>query len=195
MQPMTKKDFWAQYWFSPLQLVKLTNPKKQDYVFMVELRQFVIRSGATEELPGTVANVYLSEMTRVLAQDDDKLEHLSDFALMKIYYDRLIVSVKDLAASVDNTPSYLKDVPEHVQAETNETPPWLQNQQASALPQVADNSPVAPESPAKPEAGEKSFELNGLNFKAVTDDDGNTTFFKEDIVISEADYAKAASLV
>lgn len=195
--PLTKKQFNDTYWFSPLQMITVSNPKAEDYRFMVEMRHFIIKAGATESFPGTVANVYLSQMTRILAQDDDRMELLSDINLMKFYYDSLIADVTSLIQEDRSVPDYMRNVPKHtIDTNTNETPPWQQN--APVAPPVAPEAPVAPPmppKPKKPEAGTKEFEYNGLKFKAVTDKEGVTTFFKNDVEIDEPSYAKAASML
>lgn len=183
-QLMTKQEFYDKYWFSPLQMVTLINPKAEDYRFMVEMRPLVIRAGVKEEMPGTVANVYLNQMTRIMAQDDDKMQFLSDFNLMKVYYDKLIVDVKNLMPEANLQPTYLQHVPERMKENIPETPPW-----------TAATAPLSNELREKPAEGTKEFELNGLTFKSVTDPDGKTEFFKNNTSISEADYAKAASMV
>lgn len=189
IMPMTKDEFWKQYWFSPLQMVTLVNPK-YDYKFMVEGRNFFIKSGATEKLPGTVANVYLSQMSRIMAQDDDKMQYLSDFALMRQYYDALIVDVENMVKEVSNTPAYLSDVPAHVRAaEASETPPWQQ----PAAPQAPISPPV--ETPKEVEPTTKEFELEGSKFRMVIDKNDKETYFRDGKRIDAPTYAKAASMV
>lgn len=187
IMPMTKESFWEKYWFSPYQMVTLVNPK-YDYTFMVEGRSFFIKSGATEKLPGTVANVYLSQMTRIMAQDDDKMEHLSDFALMKQYYDKLIVTVDNLINETSNTPAYLNNVPDHVKTENApEVPPWQQPPQST--PEVP---PVEP--PKEVEPTTKEFELEGSKYRMVIDKNDKETYFRDGRRIDAPTYSKAASM-
>jgi hypothetical protein len=189
IMPMTKDEFWKTYWFSPLQMVTLVNPK-YDYTFMVEGRNFFIKSGATEKLPGTVANVYLSQMSRIMAQDDDKMQYLSDFALMRQYYDKLIVDVENMVKEVSNTPAYLSDVPAHVRAsDAPETPPWQQ----PAAPQAPVTPPV--ELPKEAEPTTKEFELEGSKFRMTIDKNDKETYFKDGRRVDASTYAKAASMV
>lgn len=198
MQPtMTKEDFWKSYWFTPFQMVTVINLKAEDYPFMVEGRHFVIRSGTKEKIPGTVANIYLSQMTRILAQDDDKMSFLSDFALMKQYFDKLIVDVENLVQDYDNTPTYLKQVPDHMKVSGEpETPPW----QAPVSAPVAEPEKVEEVSPEPKKAnvvkGEvKEFELNGSKFKMIINKNGDSMYYKDGHLTSEAEYAKNASLL
>ena len=190
IMPMTKDEFWKTYWFSPYHTVTLVNPK-YDYKFMVEGRNFFIKAGATEPLPGTVANVYLSQMTRIMAQDDDKMQHLSDFALMRQYYDQLIVDVVSSIKEVDNTPAYLSNVPEHVKTEAaSETPPWQQPAQTQP-----ETPPAPVEPPKEVEPTTKEFEHEGVKYKMTVDKNDKETFFKNGVRISAADYSKAASMI
>lgn len=206
LAPLTKKEFWAIYWFSPLQMVTLKNPKNVDYPFMVEMRHFIIRAGATEQMPGTVANVYLSQMTRILAQDDDRMEFLSDLNLMKLYYDQLIVDVKSMMPEDNSQPAYLKNVPDHMKAGAPETPPWQAPAQ-SAIPPTnsqmtntwqapvkdAPKTTEAPKTESKEET--KEFEFEGNKYKLVIDKNEARMFFKDGRRIGEADYARAASML
>lgn len=211
VMPLTKEEFWKVYWFSPLQMVELRNPQKYDFQFMVELRNFVVKAGAVEKFPGTVANLYLDQMAKIQAQDDDKLNLLSDFAFRKLYYDKLIVNVESLIKEESTGPAYLKDIPEHLKvAATDETPPWQlpDAKVESSIPETntAMTNTYDTTPPTKPgsvdatlnpkaKAETKEFELNGLTFKSVTDNEGVVTFFKNDIAISEGDYSKAASMI
>lgn len=200
VMPTTKEDFWKLYWFTPYQLVTLINPKSYDYKFMVEMRNFVVKAGTKEKLPGTVANVYLSQMTRIMAQDDDKTSFLSDFALMKQYYDKLIVGVDSLVSEVDSTPAYLQQVPESARGEAApELPPW-QTPEPSAIPETNSEmkntynpEKVIAKVPAKP--SEKEFDLNGQKFKMTIDKNDKETYFRDGTRISAADYNKAASML
>lgn len=186
IMPMTKDEFWRTYWFSPLQMVTLVNPK-YDYKFMVEGRNFFIKSGAKEKLPGTVANVYLSQMSRIMAQDDDKMQYLSDFALMRQYYDKLIDDVEDMVKEISNTPAYLSDVPEHVRAtDAPETPPWQQPATPQDVPAMA---------PSEVEPTTKEFELDGSKFRMTIDKNDKETYFRDGKRIDAAAYSKAASML
>lgn len=196
MQPttsMTKDEFYKHYWFTPFQMVTVINTKTQDYPFMVEGRHFIIRSGTKEKIPGTVANIYLSQMTRILAQDDDKMNFLSDFSLMKQYFDKLIVDVENLVKDYDSTPAYLNKVPEHMKVNSSpETPPWQ-----SPNPPITETvtSPSEPEKPNVAKDEVKEFELNGDKFKMVTTKTGGSMFYKNGKLTSEAEYAKNASML
>lgn len=187
-----KAAFNAKYWFNTLQMVTVVNPLEEDWPFMVEMRHYIIKKGAKERFPGVIANVYLDQMSKILAQHDEQLGNMADPELKKLYYDKLIVSVDSLVQEHDNRPAYLQHVaPEAMLEAPNEVAPW---EQASAIPAPPVTSPEPPKNPKKPDAGTKSFELNGLTFKMITDEAGGSTFFKNDKPIDEASYAKAASM-
>lgn len=198
--PMTKKEYWAKYWFSPTQMVTLINPKPEDYQFMVEMRHFVLRAGAQEQMPGTVANVYLSQMTRILAQDEDKFEFLSDFNLMKQYYDRLIVDVKDMMQEVNNTPAYLQNIPTTMQGAAPETPPWqAPANQAAPMPQMPETNSTMRDTLKDTDLKEtkevKEFEHGGNKYKMVVNKRGASMYYKNGGMISEAEYSKTVSML
>ena len=189
---LTRKQFYEQYWFSPLQMVTLINPKAEDYKFMVEMRHFIIRAGAQEQMPGTVANVYLSQMTRILAQDEDKLQFLSD------YFDRLIVDVKSLMQEDNSQPAYLKQVPQSMIGEAPETPPW-QNKQVEAPSAIAEPNTTMRDTLKDTDLKEteevKEFELGGDKYKMLISKKGTRMYYKNGKMTSEAEYAKSASML
>lgn len=200
VMPMTKEEFWKVYWFTPLQMVTLINPK-YDYKFMVEGRTYLIRAGAKEKMPGTVANVYLSQMTRIMAQDDDKMQFLSDFALMRIYYDKLIVDVESLISETSSAPAYLSQVPEHMKAAgAPETPPWQAT--PSSIPETNSDmkntwgkQEEKTETPKVVKESTKEFELEGAKYKMTIDKNDKEMFFRDGTRIDAATYSKAASMI
>lgn len=218
---MTTEWFNQRYWFTTLQMVEVLNPTwyreggtgeavSRDYPFMVELRHFIIRAGQHERLPGIIANVYLDGMSKILAQNDDKLGFMSDPNLMKYYYDQLIVDVEDMMPRVDSTPAYMRNIPQTVQAGPQpERAPWdssmgerasdtpVQPIPAAPLPVPDAVAPLlAPQEPTKPSAPEShEFEQDGVKYKMVTAKDGRKMYYKDGRMTSEADYSKAASLL
>lgn len=198
--PLTSKEFWDVYWFQPTDLVTLINPLTTDYNFMVEMRHFVVRAGSQEQMPGTVANVYLSEMTRLLAQVEDKFQHLSDLNLMKEFYDRLIVDKKSLLQEADTRPAYLSQVPETMQGQSPETPPWQQPisvsvNNTSTPKQTGTTRDTLKETDLKETKEVKEFEHNGSKFKMVVNKRGGSMYYKDGKMISETEYAKTASML
>lgn len=140
-QTLDKKTFNRNYWFTSLQIVEVVNPLQEDYPFMVEMRHFIVKKGANERLPGVIANVYLDLMGKILAQGDDKLAYMADPALMKVYFDKLIVNVESLVPEVNNTPAYLRDVPQTAIGQaSDDTPPWQVMENARAV--TPDNAPA-----------------------------------------------------
>lgn len=202
VMPMTKEAFWKLYWFSPLQMVTVVNPKSYDYPFMVEGRNYMIKAGTKEKVPGTIANVYLSQMTRIMAQDDDKMNFLSDFALMRQYFDKLIVNVDNLISEVNNAPAYLSNTPEHMKvAAASETPPW-QAPAENAIPETNSDMTNTWGKRADGPVGQKEvkevtkeFELEGSRYKMTIDKNDKENFFKNGTRVSAADYQKAASMI
>lgn len=196
--PTTKADFWKKWWFTPYDMVQVVNPKPEDYHFMVELRPFVIKAGTSEKMPGTVANVYLSQMSRILAQDEDKMQHMSDFLLMEAYYKRLVVTTESLIKEDTSVPAYLQNVPLSMQPTgAAETPPW---EEASKVAQTVPEPVVSQSSAPAPiietvEESEREFKLNNDSFKYITRKDGRKMYYKNGQLTNEAEYSKAASML
>lgn len=191
VMPMTKKEFNDVYWFSPLQMVTVINSKSYDYAFMVEGRNYMIKAGTKEKVPGTIANVYLSQMTRIQAQDDDKMQYLSDYALMRQYYDKFIVSVENLISEVSNVPAYLSSTPDHMKVTgAPETPPWQAPVESAISP---TNSEMKNTVDRKEET--KEFELDGAKYKMTIDKNDKEMFFVDGKRIDSATYSKAASMI
>jgi len=199
MPPMTKKEFWEKYWFSTLHMVTLINPLPEDYRFMVEMRHFIIKAGAQEQMPGTVANVYLSQMTRIMAQNDNKMEFLSDVNLMKQYYDALIVDAKNMMPEDNSQPAYLAQVPQNMRAEAPETPPWQAPEQVQAPTSLPENDSTMRDSLKETDLKEteevKEFELGTDKYKMIKSKRGNKMFYKNGKMTTEAEYAKSASML
>lgn len=119
---MEEKEFNDKYWFSNTKVVTVVNPRTEDFIFQStndvgidtatgkmksETRQYRVVHGSEERFPGPIANLYLDQMTKMLAQDDDKIQFLIDFALKSQYYDDLIVGVEDLINTYQSHPAYL----------------------------------------------------------------------------------------
>lgn len=202
-QQLTKEDFYKKYWFNSLQMVTVINPKPEDWPFMVEMRRFIIKSGATERFPGVIANVYLDQMSKILAQDDEKLGYMADPSLRRLYYDKLIVNVEELVNDYNPTPEYLRNVPVSAQGTApSEKAPWEENMERATdiAPNIAPAPPVSipetpeqPEVPAEPET--KEFELEGSKYKSVINKKGNAMFYKNGQMTTSAEYNRAASML
>jgi hypothetical protein len=184
--PITSRSEWhEQYFFTPFQQITVINPRSEDYNFTVEGRHFMVGAGSSQTFTGTIANVYLDMMTRILAQEDDKMEYLSDFNLMAAYFDKLIVDKIDLERQAEVVPQYLREVRESA---ATEQAPW------QLLP---PKPPVAPEPPKVQEAEEevKEFEQGGSQYKSLKRKDGRLMFYKDNKLTSEAEFAKAVSML
>lgn len=122
--PLTidEQAFAKKYWHTNTQIVTVVNPRKEDYIFQAtsevgvnldtgkmqsEARTYRVPHGGKERFPGPIANMYLDQMSKLVAQDDDKIQYMIDFALRSQYYDDLIVSVEDLIHTYTPFPEYL----------------------------------------------------------------------------------------
>lgn len=127
MQPdqlLDEQSFIDKYWHTQTEMVEVTNPTKADYLFKVtvdakidrstgkpvsEQRQYMVKAGGSERFNGYVANVYLDQMSRKLAQDDNRLDRMVDFTERAKYYDQLTADTEDLIASYVENPAYKDD--------------------------------------------------------------------------------------
>lgn len=206
---LTKAEFNKHYWFTSLQMVTIVNPMEVDFPFMVEMRHYMVKAGEQESFVGPIANVCLNHMAKTMAQNDERLEMMSDPTFVAATYKSLIIEVKNLAPEYDPTNNWQH----RMNREGADLPPWAQPQaQAQAAPQAdaaptppweqpptdTQQTPVPPSPPKNPKPPmkdkTKQFKLNGIVFKSVTKD-GQTDYFKNGKEISVADYSKAASLV
>jgi hypothetical protein len=104
--------FWAAYDFNNFKIVTVSNPTSKDYAFQItmqvgvdpasgklltEARHYIVKAGGNERFPGVVARYYLDQMSKLLAQEEDRFKLFADYGTRKEYYDRLIVDVEDLA--------------------------------------------------------------------------------------------------
>lgn len=122
---MDDKEFNEKYWYKNTQLITVTNPRDKDYIFQMmvetgldpatgkmgaEQRTYRVPKGGSERFPGAIANLYLDQMAKLIAQDDDRIQFMIDPALRAQYYDDLTVNVEDLIAQhmPQSVPDYLK---------------------------------------------------------------------------------------
>lgn len=205
MTNITKDEWRQKYWFNSLQMVTVINPKNAEWPFMVEGRHFVIGPKATERFPGIIANVYLDQMSKILAQDDDNLGFMADPNLMRHYYDKLIIDVEDLISQTSPVPAYMRNVAPTAIPEA-ERAPWDASlgERASDLaatlpppPAPTFNEPGSghqePENPIVPE--ERTFEQGGNTYKLVVTANGSKMHYRDGKLVSAADFNKAASLL
>ncbi len=192
-----KAAFNAKYWFSTLQTVTVVNPLEEDWPFMVEMRHYIIRKGAKERFPGVIANVYLDQMSKILAQHDENLGNMADPDLKKIYYDKLIVSVDSLIQEHDSRPAYMQQVSPNAMLEApDELAPWERASTTTHEPLIPPAT--APEPPKAPEAAKepvtKEFELEGIAYKMIVDKNQKEMYYKDGRLTSSAEYFRAASM-
>lgn len=130
-----EKDFNDKYWFSNTKIITVVNPRSEDYVFQAtsdvgvdtatgkmktEARKYRVKAGEHERFPGPIANMYLDQMSKLIAQDEEKFQFMIDFSLKAQYYDDLIVGVEDLMNTYHENPAYLNNKAEEVDEETPE---------------------------------------------------------------------------
>lgn len=204
-QPITMDDWRKTYWFSPVQMVNVVNPKPEAWNFMVEMRHFTVPAGGHERFPGPIANVYLDQMSKILAQDDDRLGYMSDPNLMKIYYDQLIVDVESLIKEATQLPAYLQTpTAGRLATSSAERAPWdsglgeratdIAPNAAPVLPPFPDAKQiVSPLAETKPEA--RQFEQDGSKYKLVVGVDGRKLHYKDSKLTTAAEFNRAASLL
>lgn len=196
---MTTADFHNDYWFDSLQMVEVTNPLSYDWPFMVEGRHFIVKQGAQERLPGSIANIYLDQVSKIMAQDDDKLGFMADPNLKKLYYDKLIISKESMIQESRAVPGYLQP------RNPGERAPWDTGlgERASDIPRAAVSAPVAP-SPAPepdkqptpvPEVTTRTFELGEDKYRFITAKDGRKMYYKNGGITNVAEYNRAASML
>ena len=204
----TEEDFNKRYWFRPDQLVVVTNPLKTNYQFIVEQRSYMIQAGQDQQMTGFIANVYLDQMSRIVAQNDNKFEYMIDPALRAQYYDSLIRTVNDVIPEYVEQKPYLTN-----QVQQNQPQPFahLANQAAGAptsgvpekpAPFAPEQSPVdtvveqpqpqpvAQSTPPK----DYSFELNGSKYD-LRHVEEQPFYTKDGQPIEANEYYQAVSMV
>lgn len=205
--PITNLEWNQKYWFDSLQLITVRNPKPDPWNFMVEQRHYTIGGNAHEEFPGVIANVYLDQMSKILAQDDDRLGFMADPNLKKIYYDQLIIDVRSLvpqSAMGQAAPAYLQ---QPVQAGQPERAPWDASLGERATDLISPDAAASAVQPSFPEAAPKpaptapvepetrTFDYDGNTYKLVVGKDGRKMHYKGSQLTSAAEFNKAASML
>jgi hypothetical protein len=120
---MEEKDFHEKYWFDNMKIITVVNPLTEEYklntVVVVgidvatgkqreESRTYRVPAGGHERFPGSIANQYLDQVSRLVAQNDGQFANFIDFRLRAQYYDDLIVKVEDILNSYQPYPDYLR---------------------------------------------------------------------------------------
>lgn len=177
---LSTEDFNKKYWYTPLQMVTVINPTENDFPFMVEMRNYMIKAGATERFPGIIANVYIDQMAKILAQEEDNFGHMSDPTLRAQYYDRLIVDVENMVQDYVPTPEYLKP------KEKLEEKPFAQlGKEPTPEPIVKKEEPEET----------KEFEVGGSRYKMVIAKNKRRLYYRDGGLVTVDTYNKAASLL
>lgn len=132
---MDEMEFAKKYVFSNLKIVTVVNPRKEDYTFGAtidagvdlgtgrlrsEQRTYMVKTGGQERLPGPIANMYLDQMAKLIAQDEDKFKNIIDWAVKAKYYDDLVVDVIDLIDSYQPLPQYLQKTEKEIETAKEE---------------------------------------------------------------------------
>lgn len=129
--------FTAKYWHPNTEIVTVLNPTTENYIFQAtvdaavdmrtgrprpEARQYGVQAGGSERFPGSIANMYLDQMSRKLAQDENRLDRMVDFSERAKYYDQLTVDTEDLIASYVPNPAFTPQLEKTVETSTEEVP-------------------------------------------------------------------------
>ncbi len=144
---ITQAEFNKFYWFSSLQMVTVVNPLPDAFQFRSEMRLYGVPAGGTESYVGTIANVYLDQMSKTIAQNKEQLELLADPTIRASYYKDLIIEVKDLNPQYDPTNNWQH----RMQQAGAEVPPWVKAEQSQQSPLTNTVAPTPPwEQPPMP---------------------------------------------
>lgn len=151
MQPeqiLDEQAFIAKYWHPNTELITVLNPTTEDYIFKAtvdatidlktgrpkpEMREYRVPKGGSERFPGSVANMYLSQMSSILAQKEGRLDRMIDFTERSKYYDQLTADTEDLIASYSANPAYAEDN-SHVQKDTESEVPFAEAKRPPGRP-------------------------------------------------------------
>lgn len=121
---MEEKEFNDKYWLTNLKLAIVVNPLHEDYKFQcavetgvelatgrpkTEVRTYIVKAGGSERFPAPVANLYLKQMSQLLAQDDNTYNQYIDYSHRAELYDRLIVEIIDMVESYQPFNSYKEE--------------------------------------------------------------------------------------
>ncbi len=109
-QVLDEKSFLDKYNFDNYVHVTVQNPSSEDYEFVMivqtgmdrssgkpreERRTFKVPAGGKERFVGSVANLYLDQMSKKIAQEEKRFSAIADFVSRAKIYDDLIVGVDD----------------------------------------------------------------------------------------------------
>lgn len=155
---MDEQQFNEKYWYSNTKIITVANPRSEDYIFQAttevgvdmvtgkmksETRQYRVAAGKEERFPGPIANMYLDQMAKLVAQDEEKIQFMIDYALKAQYYDDLIVGIEDLINTYQSHPAYL-DKPETKPEAVNTTLQTEEEPFAAVKAETAARKPGRP---------------------------------------------------
>lgn len=107
---LDEKSFQDKYWFDNYVHITVLNPTIKDFVFQMmiqtgmdrdkgkpreESRTFRVPAGGRERFVGSVANLYLDKMSKLLAQQEENFGSIADWNARAKYYDDLIADRDD----------------------------------------------------------------------------------------------------
>lgn len=192
----TEEEFNRKFWYTPEQIVVVRNPLKVPFDFTVENRRYRVEAGKEQTLTGFIANVYLDQLSRIIAQNENKFEHMIDPALRAQYYDRLIVSFQDVVPVYNEIPDYLQS---NAMVD-NDAQPFAHLANKPAEP-VVPPAPFAPEEvaiedtvtePTLPE--DKQFEYDGHVYE-LRHIEEQPVYTRDSQPIDDNEFYKAASML
>lgn len=195
-QSTSRLKFVEKYWFSNLQMITIRNPLDDDVVFMHEMRTYGIKAKTENRFPGSIANLYLDQMARILAQKDNDLGAIADAAKCGAYYDELIVHVEESAPEYSQEFGFAT-VPKNVST-IEPKQPFQSNE---FIPPVND-APIIREPQLPPsqvpqmKPGEtREFTLGEDSFASMVMEDGSKAYLKNGNPIEQPEYARAVSML
>lgn len=182
----TDEEFNKKYWFSPEQLIVVRNPLTYNYNFAVEMRRYQVPANGQQQMTGFIANVFLDQVSRVVAQNQGQFEHMIDPALRAQIYDSLIVSVNDVMPQYIEEKAYLKP-----QNTAPQSQPFAQLNVAQSQPEP-QNEVVKQEQAPKQE--DVAFEYDGAKYE-LKHTDGQPVYTVNGQPTTDNEFYRAASLI
>lgn len=189
-----------QYEFDNYKTVTVVNPKNEDFNFLVEGKAYSIKAGSKKRFPGYIATLYIRKMAMILAQDEKKIQFITDNTLLETYYKRLIIGVDDLVGEHQAPDADSSFVPQSTATESgdgNEKPFATANDEDEDEDEDEDTPTTNPNTPPpvpsdKPLKSQNRTELNATA-KAVGID--NPEGFESNRTLREAIVQKDADNV
>lgn len=86
----------AEFSWTEDQSVHVINPTSEEFTWKVHGKEYALPAGATAQMPGFIAWLYVYNQGVKAAQADDKFNRWNDEEFRKEYYERFISGVDDL---------------------------------------------------------------------------------------------------